>query len=184
VNGPAETRIVMDEPFVARPDGLVPVTVPFGSVLLLTGNSRATANPFMVSAVVAALTESPATTGIAEYRPANSHQPPSPSPMPSAMISAMTPSRGLNSQRCRNGSRPPRYRPPSSRCTTSVCDPTLPVSNPSIRNSLAGAGMASCLPRSPGLVWPLPSASAELRAHHPLVAAGVSRFSHGASARP
>ena len=81
--------------------------------------------PFTVSALVAVVTESPATTGIAAYRPTASHQPPIPSPMPSAMISAMTASRGLNSQRCRNGSRPPGYLPSCSRWTTSVRDERL-----------------------------------------------------------
>ena len=51
--------------------------------------------------------------GIEAYRPDVNHQPPNPSPMHSATISATIASRGLNSQRCRNGSRPPEYRPPS-----------------------------------------------------------------------
>src|SRR6516225_1003770 len=120
VNGPDETRIVIAEPFPARPDGLVPTTVPCGTSLLCTDDTRAMVKPSAVSTAVAWVTESPVTTGTEAYRPETSHQPPIPSPMPSARISATTASRGLNSQRCKNGSRPPRYRPVSSRCTTSV----------------------------------------------------------------
>ena len=112
------------EPFAARPDGLVPITVPFAMPLLCTGDTLAMVKPSAVSTAVAWVTESLATTGIEAYRPEVSHQPPSPSPMPSARTSATTTSRGLNSQRCRNGSRPPGYRPPSSRCTTSVREPS------------------------------------------------------------
>src|SRR5580693_3871436 len=76
--------------------------------------------PSCFSAAVAVATESLATTGIEAYRPEVSHQPPTPSPTPSTTISATIASRGLNNQRCRNGSRAPAYRPPSWRCTTSV----------------------------------------------------------------
>src|SRR5579863_6968509 len=123
VNGPEETRMVTAEPFAARPDGLVPTTVPFWMLLLCTWDSSATLKPCAVSTAVAWVTESLVTTGIEAYRPEVSHQPPSPSPTPRATTSATTASRGLNSQRCRNGSRPPEYRRPSSRCTTRVREP-------------------------------------------------------------
>jgi hypothetical protein len=155
VNGPDETRIVTAEPFAARPDGLVPTTVPCCTSLLCTRDTLAMVNPSAVSTAVAWVTESLATKGIEAYRPAVSHQPPSPSPRPSATISATTASRGLNSQRCRNGSRPPRYRPLSSRCTTSVRElrpswppgPYGPVPNP------LATGWA---PDAPGLSGPMP----------------------------
>src|SRR5580658_8787406 len=167
VNGPDETRIVTAEPFAARPDGVVPTTVPFAMALLCTDDTLATLKPSMVSAVLAWLTEALVTTGIDAYRPEVSHQPPIPSPTPSATISATIASRGLNSQRCRNGSRPPEYRPPSSRCTTRVREPppSWPGSSGPVPGPFAGGAGASC-------------------PHHPLVAAGVSRLSHGASVRP
>ena len=112
--------MVTAEPFAVRPDGLVPTTVPFGMSLLCTDDTLAMVKPSAVSTAVAWVTESLVTTGTDAYRPEVSHQPPTPSPMPSATTSATSASRGLNSQRCRNGSRPPRYRPVSSRCTTSV----------------------------------------------------------------
>ena len=208
--------------------------------------------------------------------------------MPSTTISAITPSRALNSQRCRKGSRP-RFLPPSSRWTTSVCEPPascrpraeLPVTELAVSElagtelpcaelpraelaravlpraglpraglpraelvraeltgtELAGGGLPRTglprtgLPRTglpgpdcpgpdcpgpdcPGPDCPPPGPAAAgsglhhssgpigpvlgppagtapatgtgpvPRAHHPLVAAGVSRSSHGASARP
>src|SRR5260370_26270635 len=112
--------MVTAEPFAARPDGLVPITEPLAMSLLCTEETLAILTPSVVSTPVAVVTESLVTTGIEGYRPEVSHQPPSPSPMPRARISATTASRGLNSHRCRNGSCPPAYRPRSSRCTTSV----------------------------------------------------------------
>ena len=41
------------------------------------------------------------------YRPEVSHQPPPPSPITATTATATNASRLLNSQRCRNGSRPP-----------------------------------------------------------------------------
>src|SRR5579864_5217012 len=89
-------------------------------LLLCAWDSPATLKPCAVSTAVAWVTESLVTTGIEAYRPEVTHQPPSPSPTPRATTSATTASRGLNSQRCRNGSRVRPSRRPSSRCTTRV----------------------------------------------------------------
>ena len=40
VNGPSETRMAIVAPFDARPDGLVPITVPLATVLLCTWAPR------------------------------------------------------------------------------------------------------------------------------------------------
>jgi len=201
VNGPDETRIVTAAPFPARPDGLVPTTVPFCTSLLCTGETPATVKPSVVSAVLAWPTESPATTGTDAYRPEASHQPPSPSPRPRTTTSATTASRGLNSQRCRNGSRPPWYRLPSSRCTTSVRElrpswPDAPFPKPMDPKPpvLAGHPPDGHPPDGPVPGWPGPNALATGAAPDrlgssgplpgPLVAAAASRLSQGASARP
>ena len=116
VNGPLETRMVTAVPFATRPDGLVPTTVPLATVLLCTWRwPDRTVKPSAVSTAVAWLTLTPDTVGTWAYRPEVSHQPPSPSPTPSTMTSATMTSRGPNSQRPRNGSRPPPrwWRPPS-----------------------------------------------------------------------
>src|SRR5260370_15042937 len=114
VKGPLETRIAMVEPFDTRPAGLVPATRPLATALLCTRAPFLTVKPSAVRAAVACATVSPATEGTCAYRPAASHQPPRPSPTPSTRISAMTRIRGLNSQRCRKGSRPPRCRQPTA----------------------------------------------------------------------
>src|SRR5580658_6823074 len=122
VNGPAETRSETADPFAARPAGLAPTTEPSGNTLLCTGVCPRTVKPLAFRAAVAVATESPLTEGTCAYRPVVSHQPPTPSPTPSTRISAIKASRGLNSQRCKNGSRLPGYLPSSPRRTTSVCE--------------------------------------------------------------
>src|SRR5271166_4326332 len=201
VKGPSETRMVIVDPFDTRPAGLVLVTEPLGTVSLCTRAPCLTVKLSAVRTAVAWVTLSPDTEGTCVNRPEVSHQPPSPSPTPSAMITTTMSSRGLNSQRFRKGSRPPRYRPPwyrppryrspSSRSTTSVCE----SSRPPPRNCPipdgpvpSGSGPAWLVRDSPVLDRPvscmLAGGGVALRAHHPLVAAGVSRSSHGASASP
>ena len=108
-------------PLDTRPAGLVPTTLPLGTVLLCTRAPCLTMKPSPVKMAVAWPTLSSATTGTCANRPEKSHQPPSPSPRPSATTSTTMSSRGPNSQRPRNGSRPTWWRPPpSSRSTTSV----------------------------------------------------------------
>src|SRR5580658_7179929 len=213
VNGPAETTMVIADPLATRPDGRVPITVPFAISLLRTDDTLAMVKPSAVSTAVAWVTESLATTGTEAYRPEASHQPPSPSPMPSARISTTITSRGLNSQRCRNGSRVPRFRPLSSRCTTSVRElpsswpeypdgqtplggpvPDGPLSygpvlgGPVLDGPVPGlfdGGAVSAGPRHSPVPGGLAAGMAPVpRAHQPLVAAGVSRLSQGASLRP
>ena len=159
-------------PFGTRPAGLVPTTMPLATVLLCTWRWPArTAKPSAVSTAVAWLTLTPDTVGTWVKRPEVSHQPPSPRPRPSATTSTTMSSRGPNSQRPRNGSRPTWWRPPpSSRSTTSVWE-----------FSTAGAAW---LTRDGPVSYASAGDGVALRAHHPLVAAGVSRSSHGASARP
>src|SRR6266568_146942 len=177
VKGPLETRRVIVAPFDARPAGLVPTTMSLATALLCTRAPCLTVKPSAVRIAVAWPTLSCDTEGTCANRPELSHQPPSPSPTPSAMISTTMSSRGLNSQRPRNGSRPPWrrppwYRSPSSRSTTSVCE-SSPIG--SVPARLTGDEAV------PG---PSAGGSVAFRAHHPLVAAGVSRASHGASASP
>ncbi len=110
VNGPLETSMVTAVPFGTRPAGLVPTTEPLATVLLCTWRWPVrTAKPSAVSTAVAWLTLTPETVGTSVNRPEVSHQPPSPSPTPSTMTSATMISRGPNSQRPRNGSRPPPW---------------------------------------------------------------------------
>src|SRR5712691_98653 len=183
VKGPFETRRVIVAPFDTRPAGLVPTTMPLATALLCTRPPRLTVKPSAVRTAVAVPTLSPDTEGTCVNRPEVSHQPPSPSPTPSAMISTTMSSRGLNSQRPRNGSRPPWwrlpwYRSPSSRFTTRVWESSTrdgPVSEGPVFDGAVFDGAV------PG---PLAGGSVAFRAHHPLVAAGVSRASHGASASP
>src|SRR5712691_2272654 len=174
VKGPLETRIVIVEPFDTRPAGLVPATLPLATALLCTRPPRLTVKPSAVRTAVAWPTLSPDTEGTCANRPEVSHQPPSPSPTPSAMISTTMSSRGLNSQRPRNGSRPPWwrlpwYRSPSSRFTTRVWESSTrdgPVSEGPVFDGAVFDGAV------PG---PLAGGSVAFRAHHQLVAAGVSR---------
>ncbi len=108
VNGPLETSRAIVVPFDTRPAGRVPTTRPLATVLLCTRPFLEILKPSAVRMAAAWVTLSPATEGTWVNRPEVSHQPPSPSPRPSATTTTTMISRGLNSQRPRKNSRPPR----------------------------------------------------------------------------
>src|SRR5271166_4490836 len=99
VKGPSETRMVIVDPFDTRPAGLVLVTEPLGTVSLCTRAPCLTVKLSAVRTAVAWVTLSPDTEGTCVNRPEVSHQPPSPSPTPSAMITTTMSSRGGTGRR-------------------------------------------------------------------------------------
>ena len=172
VKSPLETRMVIAAPFGTRPAGRVPTTEPLATALLCT-RLCLTMKPSAFRTAVARATRSRATEGTGTNRPEVSHQPPNPSPTPSAMITTTMSSRGLNSQRPRKDSRPPRS------VASSVDDQRAPSS----RSTTDRVGLPRVLaPARPAMELSHPARRA--RAHQPLVAAGVSRSSQGASASP
>src|SRR6185437_3750916 len=106
IRGPCETVSTIIAPGSAFPDGDVLITSPFGTSSLMTDGPVRTWKPAWCSVRVASCAVSLPTAGTDVYRPEVRYQPPPVIATRSSAPASTYTTRLLNSQRCRNGSRP------------------------------------------------------------------------------